>query len=607
MMLIAFFVLSMVLTAQVSKLAQNNVFDVTGQPDSTRPWSTDKGVRSVTYAGDINGNGKVNFVATDYTNGGRVHLLEMNASTNKLEIVWSSPTRPGFASGSTPRWVRVGDLDGDGYKEIIFPLSNGTVDFEVQVWEYQGTGYDFGTEPAITLPANYFAAQGVGLFRTNREVGEVFDFDGDGHDELIMSNRDHNVYVLGISGAFPGFASWQLEGGDPMVHPWNSKKFSVSHWHSIPVNVSGNQKIIVNHNWNNYPMWSIIPNGPDSYRYPDSATQKYYVEFTANTLGDHVAYMGIQRVDVDGDGQDEIAGILYGGNSETYSLALVNFAAADTGFSIWDTTKFGVIASKAWTASGAANGNFWGIGAGDFNGNGREEILLGGGAGYEIMAVEYKGTGDVLSPDSYDTYVFYKEPTINYSWIDVRDSAGVKDTIRTEAPFVSKMTQAFDFNNNGRKEIAASYQSVVDSLRYRYYTYNADSSKYLLDSTVMVNNLNKVNVKYFEATPTGIKARDLTIVGPDDYVLEQNYPNPFNPSTTIRFALPIDKQISLKIYDVLGNEVATLINNQEMVEGKYEYTWNGKNNFGRAVASGMYIAELRFGDFAKTIKMQLLK
>ena len=66
---------------------------------------------------------------------------------------------------------------------------------------------------------NNFTAQGVGNFRTNREVADVYDFDGDGPDELIMSNRDNRVYVLGISGDIPGFGGWEVEGGDPAVVP----------------------------------------------------------------------------------------------------------------------------------------------------------------------------------------------------------------------------------------------------------------------------------------------------------------------------------------------------------------------------------------------------
>nr|MBP9211893.1 T9SS type A sorting domain-containing protein [Bacteroidota bacterium] len=93
---------------------------------------------------------------------------------------------------------------------------------------------------------------------------------------------------------------------------------------------------------------------------------------------------------------------------------------------------------------------------------------------------------------------------------------------------------------------------------------------------------------------------------PTDYALSQNYPNPFNPSTRIAFALPMAENVSLKIYDVLGREVRSLVNDQYNA-GRYDITWDGKNNNGTQVATGMYIYHLRAGQFSQTKKMMLMK
>ncbi|MCK6615033.1 MAG: FG-GAP-like repeat-containing protein [Ignavibacteriaceae bacterium] len=607
------FVLAFFFTAeaQLNVNATGNLFGVgTGLPDSLRPYSTDKGARTVHYAGDLDGDSKIEFIGTDYTNGGRVHVWELSAS-NTLELVWSSARRSGISSGSTPRWVRTGDLDGDGNKEIIFPLTSGTADFEIHVYEYQGLGdNNYGTEPAFILPANYFAAQGVGNFRTNREVGTVADFDGDGLDELIMSNRDHGVYILGVFGSFPGFASWQLEGGDPAVVTANSKVFSVSHWESQLADVAGNDKpIIVNMHWNFMGFWGIKPRGTDSYSYPDTGVVGFYSEVTRGTLGDHVGYMGFTVADVDGDGSDEIGAVLYGGDSLTYGLGLLNFSAQDTGLYIFDPSKFGVISPNGWTAGGATAGSFWGIGSGDFNGNGKTEILLGGTNEYNIVAVEYNGSGSLLDPANYTNTVYYdgQKPRI-WAFVDIYDSVGtIVDTVFTESPFISKFTKAFDSDGDGALEIAAAYQSIYDSTTIRNYIWNAGTSTYDLTTTTKVNNERKINLIHFEATSTGLELKELDFISPDDYVLAQNFPNPFNPSTMLRFSLPVDKQISLKIYDMLGNEVKTLINNEFLAKGSYEMNWDGTSNAGAKVASGNYVAELQFGNFSKTIKMQMLK
>jgi hypothetical protein len=88
---------------------------------------------------------------------------------------------------------------------------------------------------------------------------------------------------------------------------------------------------------------------------------------------------------------------------------------------------------------------------------------------------------------------------------------------------------------------------------------------------------------------------------PDQFSLEQNYPNPFNPSTTISFTLPIGSMVSLKVIDILGREVATLVS-EEMSAGTYSRQWNAAN-----VPSGFYFYRLRAGELEKTEKMTLMK
>lgn len=93
---------------------------------------------------------------------------------------------------------------------------------------------------------------------------------------------------------------------------------------------------------------------------------------------------------------------------------------------------------------------------------------------------------------------------------------------------------------------------------------------------------------------------------PEEYTLEQNYPNPFNPATAIRFTMPKAGAVTLKIYNMLGQEVKTLINN-EIAAGTYEANWDGDTNFGNKAASGVYIYKLEAGNFKAARKMLLLK
>ena len=88
---------------------------------------------------------------------------------------------------------------------------------------------------------------------------------------------------------------------------------------------------------------------------------------------------------------------------------------------------------------------------------------------------------------------------------------------------------------------------------------------------------------------------------PSYYILGQNYPNPFNPSTTIEYQVPGLSFVSLKVYDVLGNEIATLVNDEKPA-GNYEIQWNASE-----LPSGVYLYKLRAADFIETKKMLLMK
>jgi hypothetical protein len=92
----------------------------------------------------------------------------------------------------------------------------------------------------------------------------------------------------------------------------------------------------------------------------------------------------------------------------------------------------------------------------------------------------------------------------------------------------------------------------------------------------------------------------LTDPMPVKFSLAQNYPNPFNPSTTISYSLPKTAFVSLRIFNTLGQEVATLVNEQKEA-GYYQVRWNA------VVPSGIYFYQLQAGEFVETKKMILLK
>ena len=100
---------------------------------------------------------------------------------------------------------------------------------------------------------------------------------------------------------------------------------------------------------------------------------------------------------------------------------------------------------------------------------------------------------------------------------------------------------------------------------------------------------------------TGFSNNSISSIIPDNFSLKQNYPNPFNPSTVISYSIPKSGMVTLKVYDVLGKEVASLIN-EVKTAGSYEFQFNGSS-----LSSGVYFYRLQSGNFSDTKKMFLLK
>jgi hypothetical protein len=106
--------------------------------------------------------------------------------------------------------------------------------------------------------------------------------------------------------------------------------------------------------------------------------------------------------------------------------------------------------------------------------------------------------------------------------------------------------------------------------------------------------------------PTGVDD-GLLPPAPAAFRLLPNYPNPFNPSTTVRFDLPRAGSVELAIYDLRGRLVKLLVSGQSFEAGRHQLQWNGTDDTGASVASGVYILRLADGSAAQTQRMTLLK
>jgi len=134
-----------------------------------------------------------------------------------------------------------------------------------------------------------------------------------------------------------------------------------------------------------------------------------------------------------------------------------------------------------------------------------------------------------------------------------------------------------------------------------WYNCNATAFAYFSNGTLSPSNSYVLNTKKMKVKDviTGIESQSGYI--PTNYSLSQNYPNPFNPTTSIHFSMPNDGNVSLKVYDVLGNEVMVCYNGF-IKAGVYNVEFNGSS-----LTSGIYFYKLTAGSFNETRKMMLIK
>ncbi|MCH8032961.1 MAG: T9SS type A sorting domain-containing protein [Bacteroidetes bacterium] len=143
----------------------------------------------------------------------------------------------------------------------------------------------------------------------------------------------------------------------------------------------------------------------------------------------------------------------------------------------------------------------------------------------------------------------------------------------------------------------ADYVPATDSVQLRFIADN-----FFPNAPSLVEAL--VDDFQIFAVDSNITAIDSTIATlniPRKFELSQNYPNPFNPSTAIKYSIPKAGFVTLVVYDVLGSEVSSLVN-EEKTAGYFEIEFDGSS-----LASGIYFYRLQAGDFVETKKMMMLK
>lgn len=545
---------------------------------------------------DLDGDGLPEIIVTEYRDGGRVYVFEV-VSNNRVEYVWGSPRlTPGRSGGGqTPRIVSAGDFDNNGRMEIVFEIgfaANDTTDLKyrgIYFYEFTGTDNDYGTEPIykIEYPDIDPNFANVSVGRTENPL-IIQDIDGDGKNELIFTPRAFsfdvaNAYILEIeSGTFAaGDASLKVE----YVFTDMARALSGGLDGYVPVGaVVGNVDLddnleIVVAGWTSIGTGAGIGfvevEGPDSYR-PGSVVPISSGSIFAVKAGVHIVEANGERA------------VIIGGRSDVdNNTYIIDNIISDDFVSPGDVKVLFPNSGVAFSITAVGDQD---------HGAGSDGFDFYYSTGNEIRNIEYNGSGALANATSYTNYGRIGMFNLDEAY-DVSD--GLFDALY--------VIPGMDLDRDGNREVVTSYKGACggtgppDSLGGEQFIQNTFAIFVFEwgDSTLTPQLTPTTDVKQ--------DPRQWVLITPEDYQLEQNYPNPFNPETTIRFTLPLNKTVSLRIYNTLGQEVRTLVDNRELPEGTHSVKWDGRDNSGVPVASGTYVYKLVFGNFSKTKTMTLLR
>jgi hypothetical protein len=207
--------------------------------------------------------------------------------------------------------------------------------------------------------------------------------------------------------------------------------------------------------------------------------------------------------------------------------------------------------------------------------------------------IQYRKLGHILN-HSYPFYngeLYTPYAEVMYKRDEVLPASSWNDTVRNYYHILTN-SNGDSLVNLDEKNLSFNTENYFDGY-YRIFVEVFDETGN--------SDLDTMDVQFKNGNPNFVDNNAVV----KKYTLYQNYPNPFNPATKIRYTIPELGYTTLKVYDVLGNEVATLIN-EEKPAGEYEVDFNPASSI-RFPASGIYFYQLRAGSFVQTRKMILLK
>ena len=530
-------------------------------------------------------------------NSGFVRVYEYNTTANEIEFVreWQPAPTDWVEEATVKSQIPQADFDNDGVLElylsdnkgnswIITPGGDVATMFNDENWTRL---HDW--KVGLTFGIDYNEG---GEVRGNL-IGDV---DGDGDPDIYMAGNNFGA-ILDI----------EYDGGD--VDDGLSYSYFTTHIVGNDVTAGefarpANIQIVDMDGDGLDEILAIVPwSGDDPI---DNLLGLYVFEQDANSVGDNEALTNVWHeasddifnrgyvltaggslradVDIDKDGKGEFLAYEQDGAEHIIYLFEVTNATDNTWEVIW-TYQFGV-GNDGITG---LFGNERGIMIMDIDGDGNEEI---------VVIIDTKSMADSEPGE-------FLEGGYIFEWDGSDD--GLPDT----------PTATFDPPRDVLGHTQLENNSLVwdvddDGVDELVLTHRGGNGMFLSVISLTPKTAGDVSsgvdvLVEFQETFEFVGVDDArSATTPREYSLGQNYPNPFNPSTSIMYDVPATADVSLIIYDILGRNVRTLLNEQHNA-GSYSVEWDGKNADGLLVTSGIYFYRLEADQFAITKKMVLLR
>jgi hypothetical protein len=482
----------------------------------------------------------------------------------------------------------VGDINGDGYDDFMVSASTGLIRKDQGIVKLYLGSADGNLIPDITF--HYPGADTLNDFGTAYGIGDI---NNDSYEDFAISGlfADFAGYAKGKVFIYLGGSTIDTIPVKEFYEPlWIQDDFGYPTEAIGDINKDGYDDFIVNspHNWSNFKGYAYLFWGGDTISWERCDTLSgdlFYPQSFAN-IGD-----------INNDSFDDLAiGVFQHPLDPDTGKVFIYYGGKQM-----DSQPDTVLTSDSSDyAFGRIIKN-----AGDLNNDGIIAFCILGDLnifiydnyfsnplkvdGYALDAggdINNDSYSDLIIGNDFKINIYFGSNNFNVSMPDII----MDDSLRYSSGHVSIIG---DLNNDGFDEIAS-------------YAINNPSIK------------NPRGIVYIYSYKKITNVKDDIKTTPNNFHLYQNYPNPFNPSTKIKFAIPIFTHpsvpsregrehsdrgvlVTLKVYDILGNEIATLVDEQKY-PGNYEVEFNGSR-----VASGIYFYKLQSGKYFETRKMLLMK